>query len=481
MERTIRLPVWALLLLAMLALLFAAGTAWAVRSTLKGSDRSGLFGEAAVAVAEFPRTAADVVRALREKGTGAYEGRDLRVVLPALGEGFAPPDGADRFGLEGLLLRVGPDAPPAGWRLLSGAFTREGRALNGAVLLAPDLSVAQVWEFTEDDLPVEEKELSYRKLVHGLALLDDGSVVFAFDFGVTLQRLSACGERLWWREGAFHHAVTADPEGGAVWTLLRTDSAAAAAGALTETGVAAGDIAAAEVILQIAAEDGRTLRRFNLREVIRANPGIDPLEIRVLDRPPVGPGRTGANQLNFAGPWLDDPFHINDVDPLPPDLADAFPGFEAGDVALSLRSLNLVLVIDPETLTIRWWRMGAVQRQHDPDWQPSGRITLYNNRMMRDFSEIVSIDPQTFATETLLDGRDHDFYSRVRGKHQVLPTGGLLIASSQQARVLETDAEGRRTLEILNDAPAISGEGHVITDAAWFPPDRFAADTFACP
>src|SRR5690606_39813819 len=90
---------------------------------------------------------------------------------------------------------------------------------------------------------------------------------------------------------------------------------------------------------------------------------------------------------------LHDPFHPNDAEPLRADMADAFPMFEAGDVLLSMRELNLITVVDIETGKMKWWRYGPWFKQHDPDFQPDGRITVLDNATGTGASRVLAIRP----------------------------------------------------------------------------------------
>ncbi|MEM7025991.1 MAG: arylsulfotransferase family protein, partial [Pseudomonadota bacterium] len=123
---------------------------------------------------------------------------------------------------------------------------------------------------------------------------------------------------------------------------------------------------------------------------------------------------------------------------------------------------------------------GAVQRQHDPDWLPNGEIGILNNRMSRDFSEIVSIDPDSFERTTILDGREIDFYTRVRGKHQPLGNGGLVVTSPQQGRAFELSREGDIVFEIANQKPESDTTNYIISEMRWLPPSMFDLGEWEC-
>jgi hypothetical protein len=137
-------------------------------------------------------------------------------------------------------------------------------------------------------------------------------------------------------------------------------------------------------------------------------------------------------------------------------------------------------VLDPRSLEIKWWRIGAVQRQHDPDWLASGEIMVLNNRMSRDFSEVVTIDPKTFDKTVLLDGRNHKFYTRIRGKHELLDDGTLVVTSPQQGRAFEVNGNGDVAFEVINVKPGTENLNYVISDLKWLPRDYFHREDWQC-
>jgi hypothetical protein len=69
-----------------------------------------------------------------------------------------------------------------------------------------------------------------------------------------------------------------------------------------------------------------------------------------------------------------------------------------------------------------------------------------------------------------------DFYSRVRGKHERTRAGHLLIASTQQGRVFETNSSGAIVVDFQNTAGA-PDTNYTVSEALWFPPETFDFDT----
>ena len=448
-------PLWFFLVCLILWLVVMVGFGWTVKSVMAGSDRTGAAGTVALRIASFPSLAKDVFKTLGAQATGDADDQDVRTARDPGADysAYTPIATAPGIALDGLLIRADAAAIAPGWRLLTGAFgTPEGME-NMALLLSPDLTVVNQWVLDEIQLGDTEPQAAGRKLVHGIDILPDGSILFVFDGGASIQRFDACGKRIWATAGDFNHTVNLDDAGAFAWTVR-----------------------GGEKVVKVAVADGSVAREITMQQVIDANPGIDILELRREHS-----NDLGANSRNTQGKWGFDAFHLNDAQPLPATMAAAFPQFAPGDLLISARSLNLIFVIDPDTLKVKWWRMGVTQRQHDPDWLPSGRIMAFDNRMSRDYSEIVTIDPMTMAADVIYDGRADGFYSRIRGKVQRLDGGTLVITSPQQGEAFEVAPDGSRPLRIADTRPGSATQNYTISEMRWLPLDFFAPGTACIP
>ena len=282
-------------------------------------------------------------------------------------------------------------------------------------------------------------------MLHGLEVFDDGSLAVAFDAGRVLARIDACGEPMWTATGGFHHAIASDGAGG-LWAWRD------------------------ETIVRLDAETGAETRALDLRaDILTANGGQEG----------VFSIRTHADGADRPLSYEPDPFHANDVEPLRPEMAAAFPGLEAGDLLISLRELNLVAVVDPDDGRLRWWRHGPWLKQHDPDFEPDGTITVYDNRTGSGASRILRIDPKTDAVETVFEGSEAaPFYSWQRGKHQVLPNGNLLVTETEHGRVFEAAPDGSLVWE--RDMGWDTDRNMIVTEARHLPADFFPDGPPAC-
>ncbi|MCB2192647.1 MAG: arylsulfotransferase family protein [Deltaproteobacteria bacterium] len=360
--------------------------------------------------------------------------------------------------LNGLPLRARRDAPrvflapaaPRALRAIYGAFDFKDKRY-GVVLLGPEGKVRHVWKVSQEDVDWEHRD-DANVFPHGFVVDRQGSIYVGYDNGSCLTKYDWCSRIVWRLRGHYHHAISLGDD-NTLWVW----------------GPTPGQADSSQCILQIDRATGKILQALPLAKLRAANPEIDIFGIRQMDR------TTHSIWVHDGGgPW-----HPNDVEPLLRAKAAKFPQFKAGDLVASLRSINLVLVIDPVTAKVKWWRQGMTRRQHDPDWAPDGTISIFDNNTHRDWSRIVAVDPKTSERRVLLDGRLYGFYSHIQGKHQHLPGGGLLITSPQQGRVFEVDRQGKVVFELLN---VYDDEDQLLnlSEAISLPLDYFR-DTPKCP
>ncbi|WP_420587381.1 arylsulfotransferase family protein [Ruegeria sp.] len=167
----------------------------------------------------------------------------------------------------------------------------------------------------------------------------------------------------------------------------------------------------------------------------------------------------------------EDILHPNNVEPLPAARADAFSMFEAGDLLVSLRNIDLVAVIDRDTHEIIWARYGPWRYQHDADWQPDGTITVYSNNIHRFRTTIVEVNPLTGKARDLFHGTGFKFDSFIMRQHHRLSNGSWLIVSPMEGGVIEVTATGEPVREFNNYLD--ENYNKVVTHAEVLPPDYF--------
>ena len=190
-------------------------------------------------------------------------------------------------------------------------------------------------------------------------------------------------------------------------------------------------------------------------------------------------------------PGLEIPYldltHLNDIEELSGEMAVAFPQFAPGDLLISIRQLNTIMVFSPETERVKWHQTGPWIAQHDPDFQQDGRITVFNNNNDGTLtgsalggSTVIEVDPVTGNSKTLYGGSPGQrMYSNIRGKHQKLANGNLLITEAEAGRLLEVDGNGEIVWEYVNryDDKDVA----IVFGATRYPEDYFTVTDWRCP
>jgi hypothetical protein len=336
-----------------------------------------------------------------------------------------------------------------GYRLIFGSFDFSDN-IHGAVLLGPDQHTIHRWVIPESEIVKQGGNGPNDRLPRGIAVFENGSIVVSDDNrGTGLYRFDVCGNLEWFAPGRFNDVVQVAAGGEQVWSLED------------------------ESMIALDAMSGERLRTITLNDIHLANP-----DIAVF---------TPRRSLRVSK-WYHDPVHASDVEPLGRRLAHKFSQFKAGDLLVSYRSLNLILVIDPETLKIKWWRTGVSQRQTDVDWNLDGTISIYNNNRRDNrenwdgnlpdestrYSGIVSIEPSTMDFANVFDGAGNNIYSASHGKHQQIPGGNILITSPDQGRAVEVTADGTVVFDFVNRFS--QSQALRISESKWLPTDFFSID-----
>jgi hypothetical protein len=146
-----------------------------------------------------------------------------------------------------------------------------------------------------------------------------------------------------------------------------------------------------------------------------------------------------------TAPW--DVLHTNTVAKLEPALAAKFPMFKAGQFLLSMRNLDTIAVLDPETQKIVWAQKGPWTAQHDAKFLDNGHILLLDNQghfaRGQRWSRVIEFDPTTSGVPwSYTGGHRNAFFTDSYGRVQRLPNGNTLVADAASARVFEVTPEG---------------------------------------
>jgi hypothetical protein len=149
-------------------------------------------------------------------------------------------------------------------------------------------------------------------------------------------------------------------------------------------------------------------------------------------------------------------------------LAPRFPLFKAGQVLISLRSPNLLAVLDRESRSVVWAALGIWRGQHDAEFLDNGNLLLFDNHGSSRGSRVLEYDPRTQAFPWCYDGEGDRFLALTRGMKQRLPNGNTLIVDPDGGRLLEVTQTRERVWDCRLPLPP----GASIAAALRYAPDK---------
>jgi hypothetical protein len=293
---------------------------------------------------------------------------------------------------------------------------------------------------------------------HGAMLLPDGDIVFnfqekSFPYGGGLVRLSKDSKVVWAVPRNTHHDVHL-AEDGTFWVPSMHYRPNGLPGIPQLKPWYYED-----TVLHVGS-DGTVLGEISVLEALKSYPGLLSLNY--------------AEALEVKS---NDPLHLNAAETLPAAWASAFPLFAPGDLLVSLRNINTIVVIDPGTGRAKWALSGPFAKQHDPDFLPNGHIMLFDNRggdPACGGTRILELDPVSQKIVWSYDGcGGPPFDSGIRGVQQALPNGNVLVTETMRGRVFEVtrDSPARIVWDYRNALGEVEGRARlgVVTHAERIP------------
>jgi len=163
------------------------------------------------------------------------------------------------------------------------------------------------------------------------------------------------------------------------------------------------------------------------------------------------------------------PLHSNSIEVLTAQTAPFIPGAKPGNVLLSLRNLDMLVVMDLENDKIIWALRGGWRKQHDAKMLPNGHILLFDNQgglMQHSPSRVLEIDPNTGGIVWSYEGTEDDPLDSAenRGGAQRLANGNTLINEADSGRLLEVTPDGSVVWEYVVPVSAVeSGQRLIAT------------------
>jgi hypothetical protein len=270
-------------------------------------------------------------------------------------------------------------------------------------------------------------------------LLDDGTYIVHSHGSDGLYRKDLCGNVIWSVPGLYHHSFSV-VDGKLGILGLPKDNVTDAEREFWNSS---------DILNVIDIETGKVERSVKLEDIARANiDKFDPLM-----------WRTWHKLTNPDGVLSEDLIHLNKLEILSQRFADDYADFPAGAWLLSSRQLNLIFVVDPETLRILWYSHGNTQGQHDPDFVGENRIIVFNNSLSENvdppehplnFSSIKAYDFSRASWSELYNAAAVNGYTAHSGEVESGLDGRLLVTLTAQGRYLEVSSSGELLSEFIN-------------------------------
>lgn len=395
-------PMWTVLVLLLLGCAALIGFGSLVRT----AATSGTAGTIALEIATIPRTLKHVARGdAFTPARPTYEGPDKR------------PDAGFRANLAqpfvdpGYALITALD-PASGRPIVRLIRLRDGRTIHD---YRPDIDAIIARSTFKSALVDLRRDSGVMQnwMMHPLLMPDGGIIIHDSS---PLARIDACGRTEWIVDGIFHHSVERGPD-GSIWAAYRYPVSP-----IHDAGPLFGDDAVAEL-----SPTGKPLRLIRIADIL---------------------DRNGLSSLWRQRPYVDDPFHLNDVQP----VSTSGRYWQAGDLFLSLRNMSLILLYRPSTGRVIWHRIGPWAMQHDVSVVDDHRIAMFDNHW-RFAAPEGAIDGTNripfydFATDAVSypfarATQEQTLMTHAQGRATPMKNGDMFVEETERGRLMRVAPDG---------------------------------------
>lgn len=242
-----------------------------------------------------------------------------------------------------------------------------------------------------------------------------------FPFAVGMARFNASSELLWRKELLTHHSFTVN-EASIVTPALEVLAAPVRVGETAAVIESESGRVYHDLVVTLDS-DGNELNRISIKDALFES------------------GWTGhLIRENAAKVVSEDPLHLNDVRVITNEAAVELPGIEPGDLLISLRNVNLVGILSPQSRRFKWISSGATVGQHSPRVYKKGVLVLDNlggNRSLGG-TRLVHIDFHSGLPTTIFPRQNVDMPDLCRTAN----SGNLEISQDQRFALLTVSHEG---------------------------------------
>jgi hypothetical protein len=303
---------------------------------------------------------------------------------------------------------------------------------TGEVLHTWRINPAEIWpESPFDDHAKGHKNTSTNN-IHGVHLFPNGDILFNIEY-MGLVRMNSQGNVLWRLLRRTHHSI-APTRDGAFWVSAMRWIEQGNERVSMFPGLVPPFVE--DTVIKVSAE-GEILQEWSVLQAI-----YESNHQRLIWKS--NQGQFTSFDINF------DSLHLNDVEALPADLDAQYPSLNSGDLAISMRHISAIAILDAQTGKLKWIDPETHIHQHDPDYIGDGWLRVFDNNddgthlgNWLGGSRIIDVRPETGETRVVypLDGQTQ-FHSWACGKSQTLDNGNILITESRAGRVLEVNTRG---------------------------------------